>query len=125
MLRKLHKVTALVFLVLWVPISAHCYLEEVPGLEFLKCASDTAERSNCDGDGCCLVESGFYKISDASGCVAVAPVLAVNVLVPRVDEAPVAGRGSAVFESVSPELLQSWQFNLRTALPARAPSLAS
>jgi hypothetical protein len=118
-------VTALVFMVLWVPITAHCYLEKFPGLEFLQCAGDNGGTEDCKGEGCCAVESGFYKVSDARDCVPVALLLAV-VALPRVldDSLETAGR-LAVFEIVPPELPQSWQFLSRTALPVRAPSFAS
>src|SRR4051812_3003890 len=69
LMKKVHKLTALVFVVLWVPITSHCQLEKVPGLEFLHCASDTPGNSDCQGDGCQVIESGFYKISDNSAVV--------------------------------------------------------
>jgi hypothetical protein len=124
-MRKLHRLTALVFMVLWVPITAHCYLEKLPGLEFLQCAGDSGDTSDCQGDGCQIVESGFYKISNHRDCVAVAPVLAVVVLPRVLDDSFATAGGLAVFEIAPPELPQSWQFLSRTALPVRAPSFAS
>src|SRR6185369_9668721 len=51
LMNRVYRLTALVFLVLWVPTTTHCYLEKIPGLEFLQCASDTG-NSSCEGDGC-------------------------------------------------------------------------
>jgi len=77
MLCRLYRLTALAFLVLWVPVTSHCHLENVTGLEFLQCASETPENSGCEGDGCQTVESGFYKISDNSRTVPL-PMLSVT-----------------------------------------------
>jgi hypothetical protein len=122
---RVYKLTALVFMVLWVPITAHCYLEKLPGLEFLQCAADGTGNSSCEGQGCCAVESEFYKVSDAGDCVAVVPVLAVVMLPRLLDDALETDEGLAGFEILPPELPQSWQFLSRTALPIRAPSFVS
>ena len=42
----------------------HCKLETIPGLEFLRCPSDTDTKSDCQGDGCETVESALYKVPD-------------------------------------------------------------
>src|SRR6059036_3645002 len=123
---RLYKLTALVFLVLWVPITAHCHLEKVPGLEFLKCASDTPERSDCEGDGCQTVESGLYKISDNSRTAPLPAACVVGCLVPKPADDLQPSRGPLRSLSCAPpDLPQRWQFISRAAPPVRAPSSLS
>jgi hypothetical protein len=114
-----------VFLVLWVPITAHCLLEKVPGLEFLHCASDTENNSNCQ-DECQTVESGFYKISDNSAIVP-APVfcMVAYCVIEPVDDLTLRSTWVGALDAVAPDLPRSWQFISRAALPIRAPSLLS
>ena len=125
LMSKVHKLIALLFMVLWVPITAHCYLETIPGLEFFQCAGDNGGTSDCKGEGCCVVESGFYKVSEARDYVAVAPLLRVAVPPLLLDDSFATVEGPAGFEKLPPELPRSWQFISRTALPVRAPSFAS
>jgi hypothetical protein len=122
----MYKAIALMFLVLWLPITSHCQLERVPGLEFLHCAADTSESSNCEGDGCQTVESGLYKISDHS-TIAPVPVCGPFLfMLPHrsLEDSSLVGPGRAQ-SSFPPDLPQRWQFISRTALPIRAPSFAS
>jgi hypothetical protein len=113
-------------LVLWLAATQHCRLENLPGLGFLKCTTDTATSSECEGDGCCAVESAAYKPSDDQQVAAPpAPLLVVLVVQEPRPDAPL---GQACLETptrLPPELPQCWQFISRTALPVRAPSLAS
>jgi hypothetical protein len=120
---SLYKLTALVFLVLWVPITAHCNLEKISGLEFLHCPGETPESSNCEADGCQTVESGAYRIPDNSETVAL-PIFCVAAYlmaepVERVQ--PLLGP-FRLPSSAPPDLSRSWQFVSRAALPVRAPS---
>jgi hypothetical protein len=126
-MKTIQKLTALVFLVLWVPVTAHCSLEKVPGLEFLQCASDTAGDSNCEGDSCQTIESGFYKISDNTCIVRVPAFYVILFTVPSqtVIQHLSAHPCPRTQSSFPPDLPQSWQFISRTALPVRAPSIVS
>ena len=114
----------LVVLALWLPATLHCQLESIPGLEFVRCASDTPDQSDCSGDGCCAVEKSQYKSEQYRQTVPVflplssATLLRVATMVP--DEA-----GLGVLTAAPPELFKTWQFALRTASPPRAPSFAS
>ena len=114
---------------LWVPITAHCQLEAVTGLEFLRCPADSDHKCNnkeACGDDCCQVESGHYQITRNQN---IAP--AVFLLLAELDiladyQLPKAASALPELPSVSPpELRVTWQFMARTALPVRAPSLAS
>ena len=114
---------ALVFLMLWVPVTSHCQLESLPGFEFLHCPGDSGTSGCCD-DACVIVESGAYKVPDYqnfSPLVEVVPVVNFIVLL-RMEE-------SLEWVSCSCpaplELPSGWQFSYRTALPVRAPSVAS
>jgi len=114
----------LVTLALWLPVTFHCELESIPGLEFVRCVSDTSDRSDCGDDGCCAVEKSQYKSEQHRQPIPVfspissAPLLNVANTLP---EAASAGAHTAA----PPELLKTWQFALRSASPPRAPSFAS
>jgi len=114
----------LVMLALWLPATLHCQLESIPGLEFVRCASDTPDQSDCSGDGCCAVEKSQYKSEQHRHTVPVflpiasAPLLSVATIQP--DET-----GLGILTTAPPEFLKTWQFALRTASPPRAPSFAS
>jgi len=124
--------TVLIALValLWVTASNHCKLEQLPSCEFLSCCSheETAphQDDDCETDGCAAVENQLYK-AETVRIVAAAPTL---LAVPFLNSLPVDGSSP---QSVSPglpdaapaELARVWQFCFRTALPPRAPSLAS
>jgi hypothetical protein len=119
--KRLHRIVGLVLLVLWVPITAHCMLENVPGLQFLKCATDTPDGAPCQ-DECSQLESATYKISDTHADFlppALTEVFAFVIFELRADEQLIT------LIETPPEILCSWQFLFRTALPPRAPSFVS
>jgi len=116
----------LVVLALWPIASMHCKLETVPGLEFLRCATDTPTSSDCRGDGCETVESGLYKIPDNQN---VAPELIVQTVLLSTlledDDRSYDNHSVWLISDAPPELPKIWQFSFRTASPPRAPSFAS
>jgi hypothetical protein len=121
--KRLFQSIAVVLLVLWVPITAHCTLESIPGLEFLKCITDAPEESNkCDEDACSQLENATYKVPD-SHAILLPPVF-VTCCAFLVVEFPVDEQPTTVIKT-PPEILSSWQFSLRTALSPRAPSIVS
>jgi len=114
----------------WVLLTSHCKIEVMPGFEFLRCAADV-QPSNEGGDpckdaGCCSIESAQYQ---APRQQEIAPIL-VFAVVPA-DSLGVVERSLpkevslGILTAAPPELPTSWQFLSRTALPVRAPSLAS
>lgn len=112
-------------LALWLPVTNHCRLESVPGLEFLRCATAVPTGSDCDGDGCDVVEDGFYKVEEAN-VVAVQPLcVPVFHLAPLIDHSPPEISNYLLSAATPPELGNTWQFSCRAAAPPRAPSLAS
>jgi hypothetical protein len=128
-MNRLGKAMALLLAVLWLPIATHCDLANLPGLEFLACCdhSDVAphQDENCRQDACDVVESGNYKVEERPVSVP-APALLAVFLLPLVPDNPPALQASPnIATSTPPELPQRWQFVFRTALPPRAPSIAS
>jgi len=115
---------------LWLPASAHCQLESLPGLAFFQCAVD--EQSGCDpgkdcGDcGCFAVEKAQYKSEQLHLTIPAPDLLPVLFapLLPPSNTLP-AEVSLGILPTAPPPLLKAWQFAFRTALPVRAPSLAS
>ena len=116
---------SLVLLVLWVPITTHCCWEGVIGGDLFKCAPLAAEKGDCsnDGDSCSSVESGSYKVSDVTPDLP-APVFSVVLFeLPVLVTMPSL---EAASQTAAPdEILTTWQFVSRSALPPRAPSFVS
>src|SRR4026208_607345 len=108
---------------LWFSAANHCRLESIPGLEFLRCASEADSSSNCESDGCETVENGYYK-TESSRTIVPAPAIVVALLSLEQPVAPISAR-QIEFASAPPELPRIWQFSLRTARLPRAPSVAS
>ena len=120
----LRNMIAVVLLTLWVPVTMHCQLESVFGLEALSCnthedsSSSTAHHEkDCEDDECAVVESGLYKLQNNLRLVPEPPQTDV-ALTP--DLAGDALELSCIPETVlpPPELPPSWHFVLRSA-PAR------
>jgi hypothetical protein len=126
---KLTKVFALLTLALWGLAAMHCTLEAVPGFDFLKSCcfvnSPPSSPKDCDSDGCGAVEDGGYR-SEEKTVSAPQPVLIPAVL-SSVIEAPMPELQTRFFvaSKTPPELPKIWQFSHRTALPPRAPSIAT
>lgn len=125
----LTKAIALIVLALWGLAAMHCKLEGVPGFDFLKscCFVDSAPSSakDCESDGCGAVEDGGYRAEEQTAS-APQPLL-ILALLSSVVEAPMPElqTHSFVVPKYPPELPKVWQFSHRTALPPRAPSIAS
>lgn len=130
--RFLRKTLLVLTALLWLPLSSHCQLEVIPGLEFLSCCTHTGKTphqdNDCKTDGCESVESGFYKTEDRSVDIThpanvAMPAILVALLLDASLPIP-AGSNLDVSQS-PPELSKIWQFASRAALPVRAPSIAS
>ena len=128
--RFLRNILCVLAALAWLPMTAHCRLESFPGLEFLACVTE----SNCHGEqgsdrgdaGCCSAEKSQYTTEQLRVTlpspdwlmISSAPLLTPAKSLP--DEVNLG-----ILTSAPPQLLKTWQFASRTALPARAPSLAS
>src|SRR5436309_2320377 len=113
-------------LAIWLPATQHCRLENIPGLTFLRCATDTPGASDCEGDACQSIEHGAYKAPDNGDFTT---ITAVAQFLP-LDDALLADseNRSATMALVSdPPRLQpeSWQSYSPRALPIRGPSCFS
>ena len=121
---------ALTLALAWAPLMSHCSLETLPGLKFLRCASEAHQSPgapvHCDTTSCCPVESGSYQAPSHQPLV---PVFALALLSfdllsdPEPSAPPQVTLG--LLTAAPPELSSTWQFALRTAPPSRAPSLLS
>ena len=117
---------------MWLPITAHCKLEMIPAFAALFACSAHGDKStshqdkDCQEDGCATLESGEYRTQDHDRLIAAPDFMPVDVpesvgqLSALPDEVSLG-----IFTTAPPEQQQIWNFSLRMALPARAPSLAS
>jgi len=112
---------------LWLPASAHCQLETVPGLEFLRCAVTTADphhpaKDCCDG---CASEQSQYR-ADHIRLNAPTPELIPVFSAPALQVlSTLPAEVSLGILTAAPPWLPGRHFASRTALLARAPSIAS
>ncbi|MEI8289379.1 MAG: hypothetical protein WCH99_07885 [Verrucomicrobiota bacterium] len=115
---------------LWLPASAHCHLESLPGFEFFQCSIDGQPASDpsqdCGDCGCFALEKSQYNSAQLRLTIP-SPVLKPVLFQPS--PTPVTALPAEIslgmLTAAPPQLLQTRQFASRTALPARAPSLAS
>jgi hypothetical protein len=117
---------------LWLPVSAHCQLEALTGLEFLACETDSSchgdAKSSSDNAGCCSVEKSPYQqagqIRVNLPSAELLPVMFAALIFPTANALPGEVCGG-ILTAAPPELLPSRHFLFRTALPVRAPSPTS
>ena len=120
----------LAVLALWLPITFHCALESIPGLEFLACPADPSRSgkpgSDCGDSGCCAAEKSQYKTEQHRLKIPppdFLPVLSTPLLTAAntLPDEP----GLDLPTAAPPGLPKCWQFLVRAAAPPRAPSFAS
>lgn len=109
-------------------MTMHCQLESVPGFEFLACQTTTPESkpdSHCD-TGCCAAEKSQYKSTQLRVTIPSPDLLPLSsvLLLDLANTLPVEV-SIGILTAAPPGLTTSWQFSSRTALPVRAPSIAS
>lgn len=127
--RSLRLIVTLLLAFAWMPLTAHCQIESLTGLEVLRCAPAEAcaapAGSPCDSGLCCSWESGQYHLPQSQP-VAAAPLAAVlPQLLALAAEKPPTATVARVLADALPKTPRPWQFSLRAALPVRAPSIAS
>lgn len=131
--RRLKSIVALLLAALWLPASSHALLEHFELIHHVHAdheedseGSHEHDTDNHDAaDGLCLAPSVKPPLSKP---VAVVPLswLAVALLnTSHHFSARPSPYGPSPPGTAPPELSQRWQFSFRTALPSRAPSLAS
>lgn len=112
--------------ILWLPMTSHCELESIPGLEFLACTETAAshERDSHCNDSCCTAERAPFKSEARQILLPPALVFVNTATLPMAEEPPDESR--ADLQTAAPmELIQSRHFVYRVASPPRAPSFAS
>ena len=113
---------------LWLPLSVHCQLEAVPGLEFLRCAVETADAPNpaTDCSDCCAAEKSQYRAEQVRLTIPT-PILLPLFFPPPLLAVPSRPAKTSVSlrTAAPPENSPSRHFIFRPALPPRAPSFAS
>lgn len=126
--RWIKNVFILLLALAWAPMTSHCSLEKIPGLEFLACkgsASTSDSKSHCEGSTCCAFEnSGDRTLSSKVSCPP-PPLIAFICNSLLLHEASLRDELFVAVITSPPELSVSWLFISRTALPVRAPSLVS
>jgi hypothetical protein len=114
---------------LWLPASAHCQFATLPGLDFLQCSVSAqstcaADKGCADCGGCSIEKSQYNKTGQLR--VPLTDLLPLPLApLPILAKTLPAEVSVGILTAAPPSLLQTWQFTSRTALPARAPSLAS
>jgi hypothetical protein len=128
--RQFRTIVVTLLALAWAPLTAHCQLERVTGLPMLRCSAadeaPAARGSHCDNDSCCGWETGLYQLPRSQPLTSIQP----GAVVQPVWSAVAAGISPM---EVEPRLVTAaplysprpWQFFLRAAPPARAPSFAS
>jgi hypothetical protein len=120
--KKLRQIVGVLLLVLWVPTTAHCALEIIPGLEIFNCETQSSPKPDCEADGCAQVENPTYKVSD-SQVPLLPPLFVVIFELPPVEAAP--QEEPFLTTAAPPDITSRWQISSRAALPPRAPSFVS
>jgi hypothetical protein len=112
----------------YVLAMAHCPLEQASFFGEGCCSTSSVQQSedqttSCE-DGCCPLESSFQFCRQKTGHDI--PVVASSGFVLCALEVDLAQKAAPHSPTgPPPELPKVWQFSFRTALPPRAPSLAS
>lgn len=122
--RSLKRVFVLLLALAWVPMMAHCNLEAIPGFQFLTCDTSEASPDSHCGEGCCSFESSSYHVESSK---LTPPIVFVTLLCDFLFFEPkdLGLDPERRPFAIPPELSKTWQFVFRTALPVRAPSIAS
>ena len=122
-------VTVLV-LAVWSACSAHCLIESLTRAAALPCCDEDGGQSDQAPGApghcvCTTLQSGGY-VSQDSALTAPLPLDGVCLYVAAPPQSERVTRpGSVEFTPSPPGALEPWQFLLRAAPQARAPSLAS
>jgi hypothetical protein len=116
---------SLLLLAAWLPSALPCELKGALFPALNCCAAEQSqqgEKTDCSNCQICLAVAGGYAVSVVRITVPeIAPVV-------RIEAGPqdlIPDASLPTKSVVPPDLLPSWQFDLRAALPVRAPSFAS
>ncbi len=129
-MRYLKTIWVLALALLWVPITSHCQLESIPSLTaLLACCEHEAASTphqDCEQDACASVESGDYRTQEHEPLLVSPDHISIEVAAVVVELSSLKDEVSlGILTTAPPEQHRIWQFAFRTALPVRAPSIAS
>jgi hypothetical protein len=118
----LRKLSAILLLALWLPVTSHCALEMAGVIPSSVCCSDGDEHAH--HDSCDEVENNLFKQASETSLVK-APALACACFIAELVALPAADSDKAPesFFERAPDWFAERHFEHRTALPARAPSV--
>lgn len=117
----------------WAPMSLHCRLESLPGIEVFHCVAEEAAHEDADeagGDckdcGCCSFEAGNWRIVKQQSVVPVAvlTLLVENLFADTCQSLP-PEVCVGILTAAPPDLPVGLQFLLSPGLMPRAPSFLS
>ena len=117
-------IIALFMLALWVPATSHALLESAGLIHQEQPASDAHDEHDA-ADGICAINSNSTPLAKGAFSTAVLYVVALTSLNASVDSIVTHELAANGLGPSPPLLPSSWQFLYRTALPCRAPSIAS
>ena len=131
-MRYLKTIWVVALALLWVPITSHCQLEAIPSLTALLACCDHEDASaphedqDCEQDACASVESGDYRTQEHEPLLVSPDHISIEVAAVVVELSSLKDEVSlGILTTAPPEQHHIWQFAFRTALPVRAPSIAS
>ena len=117
-------------LLVWLPATSLCLVERAGWLANDDCCPSSAPKSPpgkpSNDTTCCALASASYKADDYSRLHIAAPLfIGVLIFEALAAEAEPSRFIRKADDLGPPNLLKTWQFTFRAALPPRAPSLAS
>lgn len=130
-MRRLRQLACLLLVALWVPATAHCDFEAIGFDEIFHCSTDhhTPSADAKSSDTCEVVESGWIKRAPSEIDLTIPTATCICLICAgtplSLSSRDVAPPSLNEHGAAPPELVRTWQFIFRAALPARAPSFAS
>lgn len=128
-MRLARKLIAMLLVVLWVPLTSHCILEDVGVFPM---NAGCAEEASHSGHGhkknaeCCPLESASYFVQKHADFKHLLILKSVPFAVLALFDVPAKEHSEVPTEIlVPPGFFRTWQWYQSTALPVRAPSAAS
>jgi hypothetical protein len=122
----------LMMALIWVPMTAHCQLENVPGLEFLKCLPSETKHStpdpsgHCGDDACYNLESGAWRVENFQLDATIPPLIdQLSWAVTLLDLAVTWDASAYEDFTTNADLPKLKRVIFRTVLAARPPPIAS
>jgi hypothetical protein len=120
---------SLLLLLLWLPATNHSLLEDLGWIHHDECSESSGNNTGGDhdaADGFCRLASSGVTVPKPGMVLGQFDFAAAKVSVQILPRVPCVAPHSLHGDGVSPpEMAARWQFDLRAALAARAPSFAS